>query len=406
MKTTKFLLSAAIVASLFASCEADDTADISITDNSTTTTTTNNTGDGDGGTTTPPVTMQDIFGSQTEDLTLDASITYRLTGGLVMMSGTTLTIPAGTVIRAQTGNAAGNYIAIAQGAKINAVGTQANPIILTSDSNSPNAGDWGGLIILGKAPINSVAGGTATSTSEIATLPYGGNIPDDNSGMISYVRVEYSGGAASGTSENNGISFYGVGNGTMVDHIESYEGADDGVEFFGGTVNASFVYMVNNQDDSVDWTEGYSGTLTDVYIKHGAQADKGIEADGFNSDIGNNSSPLFFSNPTLNNVTIIGLGASIGEAVRLRIGTKGTFTNMDIRNFSTGFNIVGDGGASPTGQNVLDGSLKATDVKFTNVTTKFKNGTTQTFTADQFVTENDASTGTDFATWGAGWTRN
>ena len=102
-------------------------------------------------------------------------------------------------------------------------------------STNPAAGDWGGLILLGKAPINSVTG-TATSTSEIASLPYGGTNAADNSGIIRYVRVEYSGGAADGQSENNGFSFYGVGNGTTVEYIQSFEGKDDGIEFFGGTV--------------------------------------------------------------------------------------------------------------------------------------------------------------------------
>ena len=82
-----------------------------------------------------------------------------------------------------------------------------------------------------------------------------------------------------GQSENNGFSFYGVGNGTTVDHIQAFEGKDDGIEFFGGTVNASYLSVVNAQDDSVDWTEGYSGTLTNVYIKQGVSHDKAIEAE-------------------------------------------------------------------------------------------------------------------------------
>src|SRR5690606_40596849 len=111
-------------------------------------------------------------------------------------------------------------------------GTVNSPIVFTSDASTPSAGDWGGLIILGKAPINSVAG-NATSTSEIASLPYGGTDASDDAGIVRYVRVEYSGGAADGQSENNGFSFYGVGNGTVVEYIQAFEGKDDGVEFFG-----------------------------------------------------------------------------------------------------------------------------------------------------------------------------
>jgi len=96
-----------------------------------------------------------------------------------------------------------------------------------------------------------VTGGDATSTSEIGGLAYGGNIVDDNSGILRYVRIEFSGGSASASSENNGFSFYGVGNGTTVEFIQAFEGLDDGVEFFGGTVNASYVSVVGAQDDSL-----------------------------------------------------------------------------------------------------------------------------------------------------------
>ena len=249
------------------SCESDDTADIIIE---------NNTGGGGGGTTP---TSNVIGGTQTADLTLEVGQEYILSEALVMSAGTTLTIPAGAVIKANPG--AGVYIAIAQDATIIAEGTSSSPIVLTSNVSTPAAGDWGGLIILGRAPINSVAGGNATSTSEIGALPYGGSNSNDNSGILKYVRVEYSGGAADASSENNGFSFYGVGSGTTIEFIQAFEGKDDGIEFFGGTVNASNLSVVGAQDDSVDWTEGFSGTLTDVYIEHRVEHDKGIEADGF-----------------------------------------------------------------------------------------------------------------------------
>jgi hypothetical protein len=403
MKTIKLLLSLAVVASLFASCEADDTADIIINDNSVdNSTTNNNSGGGD-----PTTTIENIGGTMTTDLTLDSNITYILTEALIMTEGTSLNIPCGTVIKANFG--AGVYIAISQGATINANGQANCPIVLTSNSNTPNAGDWGGLIILGRAPINSVAGGNATSTSEIGGLPYGGNNTSDNSGVIRYVRVEYSGGAADASSENNGFSFYGVGNGTTVEYIQAFEGKDDGIEFFGGTVNASFIAVKGAQDDSVDWTEGYSGNLNNVYIEHGVNHDKGIEADGFNTDSGNNSNPLYFSKPTVSNVTIIGRGSSSTsepEAVRLRAGTQGIFTNILIQGFDEGFDLDGDMGDSPTGQGVLDGNLSVTDVTFVDVTTKLKNDTGFTFSEGDFISGDGNGTGTNFSTWGAGWTRN
>ncbi len=392
MKKNTLFLGFALMALLFASCEADDTSDIVININ----------GAGAGA-----EIENEIGGTLSADLELDADTTYDLTSALIVEEGFTLTMNPGTVVRATPG--ADVYIAVKQGGKINAEGTSTNPVVLTSSNTTPNAGDWGGLILLGRAPINSVAGGDATSTSEIGGLPYGGSISDDDSGVLRYLRVEYSGGAADASSENNGFSFYGVGNGTTVAYIQAFEGKDDGVEFFGGTVNASFVAVSGAQDDSVDWTEGYTGTLNNVYILHGIEHDKGIEADGFNSDIGNNSNPLYFSKPTVSNVTIIGRGStasSTPEAIRLRVGTQGIFTNILLQGFDEGFDLDGDMGDSPTGQGVIDGDLSVTDVTFIDVTTKLKNDTEFTFDESDFIIGDGNATGTDFNTWGSGWTRN
>lgn len=393
----KLFLGLAVFGMLFNSCTSDDTADIIINDNSVI----NNNG---GGSTDP----QTIFlsGTFTEDLTLDANNSYKVNGSLIMTTGTTLTIPAGMTIEALA-SGSDVYIAISQGAQIIANGTANNPIVFTSDASAPQAGDWGGLILLGDAPINSVTG-TATATSEIASLPYGGTDVTDNSGILRYVRVQYSGGSADGQSENNGISFYGVGNGTTVEYIQVYEGKDDGVEFFGGTVNVDYVSVVNAQDDSIDWTEGYSGTITNAHVLHGAEHDKGIEADGYNTDIGNNSNPIFWSKPTVTNLTIVGNGSSTeNEAVRLRAGTQGVFTNVLLNGFAEGFDLDGDAGATssnPTGTGVLNGDLSVTNVTFTDVTLQVKNDTGETFADSDFLSGVGNGTGTDFATWGANWT--
>ncbi|MFT4697919.1 MAG: hypothetical protein ACI9SJ_001050 [Flavobacteriaceae bacterium] len=400
MKTNYLLVSITILATLFASCESDDTADIIFNDNSIDNSINNGSNNEESGN-----LAVIIGGTMTTDLILEEGNDYLLTEGLIMTAGTTLTIPAGTVIKANSG--ADVYVAISQDAQINAVGTAGSPIVFTSNSNTPNAGDWGGLIILGKAPINSVSGGDATSTSEIGGLPYGGSNENDNSGIIKYVRIEYSGGSADASSENNGFSFYGVGNGTLVEYIQAFEGKDDGIEFFGGTVNASFISVIGAQDDSVDWTEGYRGTLNNVYIEHGVSHDKGIEADGFNTDIGNNSSPLFYSKPTVNNVLIIGRGsATENEAIRLRAGTQGIFNNVVIQGFEEGFDIDGDGGNSPTGQGVISGDLKVTDAIFTDVLVKMKNDTSAPFTEADFISGDGNASTTDYFTWGAVWTRN
>ena len=389
MKISKFFLGFLALTIILVGCAADDTADVIIENNSTTTNPNNS----------------DIGGSLTNDLTLETGTEYRLTSALIVPEGRTLTINPGVVIRAITG--ADVYVAVMQGGKIMAEGTSTSPIVFTSDSSTPNPGDWGGLIVLGKAPINSVTGGNATSTSEIGGLPYGGSSENDNSGIIKYVRIEYSGGAADASSENNGFSFYGVGSGTTIDYIQAFEVKDDGVEFFGGTVNASFVSVIGAQDDSVDWTEGFTGTLNNVYIEHRQSHDKGIEGDGFNTDIGNNSDPIFWSAPTIINLTINGNGSSNeNEAVRLRAGTRALFENVVISGFAEGFDLDSDGPSSPTGQGVLDDETGVVDITFDDVTLSLKNDTGEIFGESDFFTGIGNGTGADYTSWNAGWTRN
>jgi hypothetical protein len=393
MKTHKFILGLFAAATLFVGCADDDTADITI----------NQSGDGS----VDPVDPTDltIGGSLSEDLTLATGTEYLLTSALIVPEGRTLTINPGVVVKATSG--ADVYVAVMQGGTIAAEGTASSPIVFTSNTSTPNAGDWGGLIVLGKAPINSVTGGDATSTSEIGGLAYGGSIADDNSGIIKYVRVEYSGGAADASSENNGFSFYGVGTGTTIDFIQAFEGKDDGIEFFGGTVNASHISVIGAQDDSVDWTEGFNGTLTDVYIEHRQSHDKGIEGDGFNTDIGNNSNPIFWSAPTINNITINGNGSSNeNEAVRLRAGTRALLNNVVISGFAEGFDLDDEAGENITGEGVTNGNTKVTDITFDDVTVNLKNDTGATFDDTTFFSGIDNGTGADYDSWSAGWTRN
>ncbi|MGB5227928.1 MAG: multidrug transporter [Eudoraea sp.] len=389
----KFLSLGIAVALLFA-CEKDNTPDIVINDNSVTNIT-------EGGGEPPAETTVNLSGVYTEDLVLDSEIDYVITGPVLMADGTTLTIPAGLTIKAQPVGV-NAYIAIQQGAQINALGTASNPIIMTSNANSPSSGDWGGLVICGKAPINSTPDGSEdTATSEVGGLSYGGNTPTDNSGSVQYVRIEYAGGAVDGNAELNGLSLYAVGSGTTIDYVEVFEGSDDGIEFFGGTVNASHIVIVNAEDDSMDWTEGYTGTLTDVYVQHGVSHDKAFECDGYNTDFSNEAG--YYSAPNVTNLTVVGANDA-SEAIRLRAGTQGIFTNVVLNDFEEGFDCDGDTGDNPTGQGVLDGNLGVIDVTFNNVTTKLKNDTGYTFTEADFISGDGNGTGTDVSAWGTGWT--
>ncbi len=391
---SKFLFLLSVIAALTIACESDDTADIVINDNSVTTIT-----NGGGGTTETEVALSGVY---TENLTLDADTEYIVTGPVLMASGTVLTIPAGKTIRvAPVGVNA--YIAIQQGAQINAVGTASSPIVFTSNATTPGSGDWGGLVICGNAPINSTAdGSTDTSTTEVGGLSYGGNTPNDNSGTLQYVRVEYAGGAVDGNSELNGISLYAVGNTTTIDFVQVYQGSDDGFEFFGGTVNASHISVIGSEDDSIDWTEGYIGNLTDVYVEHTASHDKAFECDGYNTDFSNEAG--YFSAPNVTNVTVVGANDG-SEAIRLRAGTQAIFTNVVLNDFAEGFDLDGDAGDNPTGQGVLDDLLQVVGVVFNNVDVKLKNDTGVAFDESDFISDDGTATGTDYATWGAGWTR-
>ncbi|TAI47955.1 multidrug transporter [Flagellimonas allohymeniacidonis] len=387
-----------IAAALFIACESDDTSDIVINDNSVTTTNNNTGSDPDQSENT--VNLSGVF---TENLTLDSEIEYVITGPVLMSAGTTLTVPAGMTVRAEPVGV-NAYIAILQGARIIADGEPDAPIVFTSNAGTPSSGDWGGLVICGRAPINSTPNGSDdTATTEVGGLSFGGNMPTDNSGILEYVRVEYAGGAIDGNAELNGVSIYGVGTGTTIDFVQVYEGSDDGFEFFGGTVNASHLVVVNSEDDSIDWTEGFVGSLTDVYVQHGDSHDKAFECDGYNTDFSNEGG--YFSAPTVTNVTVVGDGTDDGdEAIRLRAGTQGTFTNVVINDYDEAFDLDGDMGDNPTGQGVLDDLLNIVDVTFNNVTTNLKNDTGFTFTEADIISGVGNGTGTDVATWGAGWT--
>ena len=342
------------------------------------------------------------------EVTLNSNTVYSLTGKLQINDGASLIIPAGTKIQGVGGTSA--YIAVAQGGKIFVNGTSTNPVVMTSASTNPQAGNWGGVVICGKAPINRVIGGTSTAQSEVADLVYGGTISNDNSGSIRYLRIEYAGAAFNTEKEFNGMSLFGVGSGTTIENVECYHGADDGFEFFGGTVNTSNLISIGNEDDQFDWTEGWSGTNTNWYGKLDfGKGNRGIEADNF--ELGFANTPI--SNPTISNLTLIGPGSTAdatifteNDGLKLRRGTKGIFTNVVLANWKTGFNIEHD----ETITAVTNGDLKATNVSFqSDVASKVKGkntaGTSVTIT--DFYSESTSSNGagnkTNAPNWASGW---
>ena len=251
----------------------------------------------------------------TENVTLETGKTYTLNGGVHVKSGATLTIQPGVTIVAQHDETV-DYILIEQRAKIDAQGTAAQPIVMTSEKKE--AGAWGGLHICGYAHTNNGSG-----KSEIGNAPYGGNNDADNSGTLKYIRLEYTGYAFDEEHEANGVSFYGVGNGTTVEHLQAYQGSDDGFEFFGGSVNVKYMVVTSCSDDSFDWTEGWNGKAQFLVAYQEGESSLGYACDCLmecdNNGTNNAATPV--AHPTIANATLIGNGGD-AQGVRLRAGTQ------------------------------------------------------------------------------------
>ena len=343
-----------------------------------------------------------LEGSITEDVTLERGKTYELSGAYMVEEGATLNIEPGVKIVAKYDDVV-DYILIKQGAKINAVGTQSEPIVMTSEQEEPGA--WGGIHICGRAHTNAEGG---QGSSEIGGAVYGGNDDSDNSGTLQYVRVEYTGYAFDEEHEANGISFYGVGDGTTVDHCTAYKGSDDGFEFFGGSVNISNMVVTDCSDDSFDWTEGWNGTATNLIAVQesedalGYACDCLIEAD--NNENNFDATPI--SSPTISNALFIGNGAE-GKGVHLRRGTQVKMDNVQIYGKTDALYVE----SAQTENFLLDGTSTMANVKISGALVN-KDGiyTNEEFLADGNLT-NQSNPYADYNaiaaeySWINGWTR-
>ncbi|KOF04609.1 hypothetical protein OB69_00695 [Roseivirga seohaensis subsp. aquiponti] len=271
----------------------------------------------------------DLKGEITSSITLSNAQEWVLTGPLSVASGAKLTIDAGTTIKAQAGGT-NVYIAVEQGGQIFVNGTAAAPVKMTSGAANPASGDWGGLLIMGNAPIS----GGGTATTEVVDYTYGGTNPTDDSGDITYLIVEYTGARINGDKEFNGVTFYGVGSGTTVSNLAVLYGDDDAVEWFGGSVSVSNLLVANAKDDMFDWTQGYVGqNNTNFYgIRQAGfvavtSDPRGIEADG-NLD-GNSPQDAGQSNPKIDGITIIHNAAvEMSDMVKIRRGSGAVITNL------------------------------------------------------------------------------
>jgi hypothetical protein len=340
---------------------------------------------------TMPIDPDNFQGEISSIETLDASKTYKLTGFLEVVDGGQLIIPAGTLIEGIGGTSAA--IVVAQGGKIFVNGTKENPVVMTSGLAVKQRGDWGGLVICGKAPCNSGGG-----ISEVGDRPYGGNIANDNSGTIRYLRIEYSGAAFNSEKEYNGLSLFGVGSGTTIEYVQVHQNADDGFEFYGGNVNANYMVSSHIEDDMFDWTEGWSGQGNYWFGKNDqGYGNRGFEGDNWET----NNSATPYSSPILKNITLIGSGDQGPEpqGMELRRGTKGDFDNVVLKNWKIGIRVSGD-----ISQGFLNNGLKVTNVKFVDCATETSIGTGN---AAGITTNSEAigaGAGANVPDWAKGWT--
>ena len=230
-----------------------------------------------------------VSGHLTEDTHWVSDSTYEMVGKVVVDSGVTLTIDSCTTILAREGQGSlASALIVARGGKIMAEGTESCPIIFTSvlseqvTLDETDMGLWGGIVILGNAPISADA-----SPANIEGVPvnedyglYGGDDQMDNSGVFTYVSIRHAGALIGDGNELNGLTLGGVGRGTTIDNIEVVGNLDDGIELFGGCVNATNLIVWAQGDDAFDVDQGWFGVITNYVNVEGADSDHGMELDG------------------------------------------------------------------------------------------------------------------------------
>ena len=314
------------------------------------------------------VNAQDVVitGNITTNTELTANNTYLLKGLVRVQSGATLTIQEGTKIYGANDGSPdpASALIIKPGGKLIANGTELNPIIFTSEFNRPGSsrlptyGDWGGVIILGNAPIN-VPGGTAII--EGPGDSFGGTNPDDDSGILRYVRIEYTGFAYSLNNEINGLTMGGVGRGTTLEYIQVSFGGDDSFEWFGGNVNAKYLVAFRGWDDDFDTDFGYTGKLQFLLGIRDPQIADQSTSNGFESDNdGSGSLNTPITSPTWWNVTLIGPKANSGTVINSLFGRGMHLRRSSLNKISNAIIMGWPRGIRLDGVNTVTGAQNGT----------------------------------------------
>jgi hypothetical protein len=356
---------------------------------------------GSGGSTGQTVTLKGRIDS---NMTLLKQNNYILQDKVYIVGNKTLTIEAGTTIKGSYSGSEVAVLTITRGSKIVAKGTQDNPIVFTSASPNPASGDWGGIIICGKASVNTTFTGTGGGAGVFQVeggidnangdgLAGGGATPDDNdsSGVLQYVRIEYAGYAFQPDKEVNSLTLAAVGRKTVIDHVQVSYAKDDAFEWFGGTVNCKYLVAYKTQDDDFDTDNGFSGSVQFGLIVRDSLIADASKSEAFESDnnsSGGNVTPqtkAVFSNisafgpmATLNN---IGSSNYLGAAVQIRRNSSISLFNSAIVGWASGIEIDATLG-TPTDLNVAAGTLQLSGVIVAGCRKpiNFKSGTASTYT--------------------------
>jgi len=361
---------------------------------------------------TGTTTGQTIYlkGRINADTILRRENTYIMQGLVYMVGDHTMTIQPGTTVKGSYSGTDVAALIITRGSKLVAAGTSDNPIIFTSSSPNPQSGDWGGIVLCGKAPINSayqskqglyqVEGGIdntfgdGLAGSGDAVVPIA--VPADSSGVLQYIRIEYAGYAFQPDKEINSLTMAGIGSKTVIDHIQVAYAKDDAFEWFGGTVNCKYLIAYKTLDDDFDTDLGYNGKVQfGLIIRDSILAD-GSRSEAFESDndaTGTAASPK--TTAIFSNVTAIGpraVSTNIGNslfrgAAHIRRNTGISIFNSIIMGWPVGIEIDATLGIS-TALNIEDSTLRLRNITIagTTVNTKFSGTAGATITNDAAFT--------------------
>ena len=307
----------------------------------------------------------EVTANITANTTWSSSKVYLLKGQIFVTNDATLTIPAGTVIMGDKA-AVGACLVITRGSKLIANGTKTSPIVFTSnqDTNLRTAGDWGGIVLLGKAT-NNQAGGQAyiEGFANSANTQYGGTDDTDNSGSLKFVRIEYPGYAYATDKEINGLTLGSVGSGTTLENIQVSYCNDDAFEWFGGTVNAKYLVAYKSVDDDFDTDFGYRGNVQFGLVYRDPAVADISNSEGFESDNDKNGTTTTPKTAArFSNITLVGplkgnpsatINTNYRRGARLRRHTELKIYNSIFMDFKNGLHID----ASTTESNATAGTL-------------------------------------------------